>query len=144
VSSVAGCSRLPWRQPRIRLPVVEARKMSGTPSSAAAGECITCSRASTVPVFLAKENTVDSVGQFHRAAIIQGVLLYTMNPSKTARKSMGEWDYRTRIIPLLSSMKPAMCHMAMYTVTVHCTVTVCTVCMYVCSYIKTAARLFRV
>jgi hypothetical protein len=30
-----------------------------------------------------------------------------MNPSKTARKSMGEWDYHTRIIPLLSSMKPA-------------------------------------
>jgi hypothetical protein len=47
------------------------------------------------------------IGQFHRAAIIQGVLLYTMNPSKTVRKSMGGWDYRTRIIPLLSSMKPA-------------------------------------
>jgi hypothetical protein len=30
-----------------------------------------------------------------------------MNPSKTARKSMGEWDYCTRIIPLLTSMKPA-------------------------------------
>jgi hypothetical protein len=43
----------------------------------------------------------------YRGGIIQGVLLYTMNPSKTARKSMGEWDYRTRIIPLLSSMKPA-------------------------------------
>jgi hypothetical protein len=47
------------------------------------------------------------LGQFHRAAIIQGVLLYTMNPSKTARKSKGGLDYRTRIIPLLSSMKPA-------------------------------------
>jgi hypothetical protein len=47
-----------------------------------------------------------TLGQFHRAAIIQGVLLYTMNPSKTARKSMAEWDYRTRIIPLLSSLKP--------------------------------------
>jgi hypothetical protein len=32
-----------------------------------------------------------------------------MNPSKTARKSMGEWDSHTRIILLLSSMKPAIC-----------------------------------
>jgi hypothetical protein len=45
-------------------------------------------------------------GRFQRGGIIQGVLLYTMTPSKTPRKSMGEWDYRTRIIPLLSSMKP--------------------------------------
>jgi hypothetical protein len=29
-----------------------------------------------------------------------------MTPWKTPRKSIGEWDYRTRIIPLLSSMKP--------------------------------------
>jgi hypothetical protein len=45
---------------------------------------------------------------FDSGGIIQGVLLYTMNPSKTARKSMWGWDYRTRIIPLLSSMKPAV------------------------------------
>jgi hypothetical protein len=32
--------------------------------------------------------------------------LYTMNPWKPRRKSMGEWDYRIRIIPLLSSLKP--------------------------------------
>jgi hypothetical protein len=28
-------------------------------------------------------------GQFHRAAIIQGVLLYTMNPSKTRENPWG-------------------------------------------------------
>jgi hypothetical protein len=49
-------------------------------------------------------------GQFHRGGSIQGVLLYTMTPWKTSRKSMGEWDYRTRIIPLLSSMKPGREH----------------------------------
>jgi hypothetical protein len=51
-------------------------------------------------------------GRFHRGGIIQGVLLYTLTPWKTPRKSMGEWDYRTRIIPLLSSMKPGLvsCH----------------------------------
>jgi hypothetical protein len=38
------------------------------------------------------------IGQFHRAAIIQGVLLYTMNPSKTARKSIGGWDNTTLIV----------------------------------------------
>jgi hypothetical protein len=37
------------------------------------------------------------------------VCLYTMNPSKTARKFVGEWNFRTRIMPLLSSMKPARC-----------------------------------
>jgi hypothetical protein len=47
-------------------------------------------------------------GRFHRGGIIQGVLLYTMNPWKTTRKSTGEWDYRTRIIPLLLSMKPGL------------------------------------
>jgi hypothetical protein len=31
-----------------------------------------------------------------------------MNPSKTARKSIVGWDYHSRIIPLLSSMKPAI------------------------------------
>jgi hypothetical protein len=31
-----------------------------------------------------------------------------MTPWKTPRKSMGEWDYRTRIIPLLSFMKPGL------------------------------------
>jgi hypothetical protein len=31
---------------------------------------------------------------------------FTMTPWKTQRKSMVEWDYRTRIISLLSSMKP--------------------------------------
>jgi hypothetical protein len=30
-----------------------------------------------------------------RGGIIQGVLLYTITPWKTPRKSMGEWDYRT-------------------------------------------------
>jgi hypothetical protein len=55
------------------------------------------------------KNFFATLGQFHRAAIIQGVLLYTMNPSKAARKSRGEWDYRTRIIPLLTSMKSASC-----------------------------------
>jgi hypothetical protein len=45
-------------------------------------------------------------GRFHRGGIIQGVHLYTMNPSKPARKSMWGWNYHTRIIPLLSSMKP--------------------------------------
>jgi hypothetical protein len=45
-------------------------------------------------------------GRFHRGEIIQGVLLYTMTPWKTPRKSMGEWDYRARIIPLLLFMKP--------------------------------------
>jgi hypothetical protein len=54
-----------------------------------------------------EQNRELTKGQFHRATIIQEILLYTMNPSKTARKSMGEWDYRTRIIPLLLSMKPA-------------------------------------
>jgi hypothetical protein len=44
-------------------------------------------------------------GRFHRGGIIQGALLYTMTPWKTPRKSMGEWDYRTRIISVLSSMK---------------------------------------
>jgi hypothetical protein len=43
--------------------------------------------------------------RFHRGGIIQGVLLYTMPPWKTPRKSMGEWDYHNWIIPLLSSMK---------------------------------------
>jgi hypothetical protein len=40
--------------------------------------------------------------------IIQGVLLYTMTPCKTPKKTMGEWDYHTKIIPLLSSMKPGL------------------------------------
>jgi hypothetical protein len=40
-------------------------------------------------------------GRFHRGGIIQGVLLYTTNPWKTTIKSMREWDYRTKIIPLL-------------------------------------------
>jgi hypothetical protein len=52
--------------------------------------------------------SLEFYGRFHRGGIIQGVLLYTMTPWKTPRKSMGEWDYRTRIIPLLSSMKPGI------------------------------------
>jgi hypothetical protein len=58
----------------------------------------------TVP----SSHCVENCGRFHRGGIIQGVLLYTMTPWKTPRKSMGEWDYRTRIIPLLSSMKPGL------------------------------------
>jgi hypothetical protein len=54
-------------------------------------------------------STVKMVERFQRGGIIQGVLLYTMTPWKTPRKFMGEWDYRTRIIPLLSSMKPGRC-----------------------------------
>jgi hypothetical protein len=50
--------------------------------------------------------TEEPTGRFHRGGIIQGVLLYTMTPWKAPRKSMGEWDFRTSIIPLLSSMKP--------------------------------------
>jgi hypothetical protein len=46
------------------------------------------------------------IGRFHRGGIIQGVLFATLTPWKTPRKSIGEWDYRTRIIPILSSMKP--------------------------------------
>jgi hypothetical protein len=49
---------------------------------------------------------LQTTGQFHRGGIIQGVLLYPLTPWKTPRKSTGEWDYRTRIISLLSSMKP--------------------------------------
>jgi hypothetical protein len=42
---------------------------------------------------------------FHRGGIILRVLLYTTNPWKTSRKSMKGGNYRTRIIPLLTSMK---------------------------------------
>jgi hypothetical protein len=52
------------------------------------------------------DHKVLKYGRFHRGGIIQGVLLYTMTPWQSPRKYMGEWDYRTRIIPLLSSMKP--------------------------------------
>jgi hypothetical protein len=53
-------------------------------------------------------NLLTTFGRFHiyRGGIIQWGLLYTMTPWQTPRKSMGEWDYCTRIIPLLSSMKP--------------------------------------
>jgi hypothetical protein len=46
------------------------------------------------------------MGGFKEVGLSRGLLLYTMIPWKTPRKSMGEWDYRTRIILLLSSMKP--------------------------------------
>jgi hypothetical protein len=50
------------------------------------------------------------MGGFIEVGLSRGVpvLLYTMTPRKTPRKSMGEWDYRTRIIPLLSFMKPGI------------------------------------
>jgi hypothetical protein len=40
-------------------------------------------------------------GGFIEEGFIQAVLLYTMTPWKTPRKSMAEWDYRTRINTIL-------------------------------------------
>jgi hypothetical protein len=49
------------------------------------------------------------MGGFIEVGLSRGyLLLYKMTPWKTPRKSMGEWDYRTRIIPLLSSRKPGL------------------------------------
>jgi hypothetical protein len=66
----------------------------------------------------------EPLGRFHRGVIIQGVLLYTMPPWKTPRKSMGEWDNRTKIIPLLLSRKPG-----------HCCIHGCTV-LYSCFHLR--------
>jgi hypothetical protein len=68
----------------------------------------------SLPGYATDTHTISNIhyklsnGQFHRGGIIQGILIYTMTPWKTPRKSMGEWDYRTRIIPLLSFMKPGL------------------------------------